>query len=81
MACAPPLRTEPIWLHLASTAEGTEFRVNAEVVERERLGPVLLEHALRANPSLTEEQALREVRCIYVRAEPHSDYQMVTEVV
>lgn len=80
MACAPSLQTEPIWLLIASTPESTEFRVNAEEVERARLHQVLLEHALRANPGLTEDQALNEVR-VYVRTEPNGDYQMVMEVV
>lgn len=75
----PPTNAEPVWLSVSATTAGVEYRVDEEVVGRERLEQVLLEHAIAANPGMTPERARNEVG-IYVRFGPGASMETIQDL-
>ena len=82
-ACSEPrpttTDTEPVWLRVTASAAGVEYRVDDEVVERERLEQALLDHAIAANPGMTLQQARSEAR-IYVQRGPGVSMETITDL-
>jgi hypothetical protein len=75
-ACAgpPPAAPEPVWVYIASSNEGVEYRVDDQVVELEQLDQAVLSRVAAANPGMSEDQLRRDVR-ICMRTDAGIDYE------